>query len=147
MAVSFLYPRSLLGLLRRAQFRGGLVNPTGFGCGRGVCIRFSLFRPRLHFDNSLGPKRLTHFPRQNSISFKKASKDDFSPHQSIDNSFLSYHKKFSPILDEKWRRRSKLWPKKRMHICGIIAILRAILAYNLAKCQYAIFFNETWFIR
>ena len=57
-----------------------------------------------------------------------------SHHQSIDNSLLSYPKKFSPI----GQKMAELWSKMYGQICkyGIIDILRAILANNFAKYQY-----------
>ena len=54
-------------------------------------------------------------------------------HAWIDNSLLSYHKKFPPD-----------WTKNRMSIHGIIDILRTILAYNLAKYQYFAEFLQTF---
>ena len=54
-----------------------------------------------------------------------------SHQQSIDNSFLSSHKKFSPI------GQTICWvmTEKRMLIYGIIGIFRDFLAFKLAKYQ------------
>ena len=55
-----------------------------------------------------------------------------SYHQSINNSLLSYHKKISVRLNEKWLS----YGQKSMPKYGIIDIFRAFLAYDLAKYQY-----------
>ena len=52
-----------------------------------------------------------------------------SHHQSIDNSLMSYQNIFSPI----GQKNGLVMAKKSMPIYGIIDILRATLAHNLAK--------------
>ena len=70
------------------------------------------------------------FPRKIGY-FPKSIKITISYHQSIDNSLLSYQKKCQP----DWTKNGWVMTKKRMPIYGIIYILRAILAHNLAKYQ------------
>ena len=64
------------------------------------------------------------FSRQKYDFFQKSIKIMISHHQSIDNNILSYRNKFQPSYGQY------------MPNYGIIGILKAGLAHNLAKCQY-----------